>query len=103
MPRYYRNPEAMWREEDQPKEQAMSSLAKGEDVADMGTSIIMSRGRMHSLNILGTEVWKLCDGKTLDDIVTALQNTFDVQPDILRKDVAAFLTELKGLGLINEK
>ncbi len=103
MKRYYRNTEAMWREEDQPKAQAMSGLAKGEDVTDMGTSIILAQGRMHSLNILGTEVWKLCDGKTLDDIVTALQNTFDVEPDLLRKDVASFLTELKGLGLINEK
>lgn len=103
MNRYYRNPDAMWREEDRPREQAMSGLEKGENVADLGTSIILVQGRMHSLNLLGTEIWKLCDGRTLDELAAALEEIFDVAPDVLRKDIVSFLTELKGLGLINEK
>jgi hypothetical protein len=43
----YRNPDAMWREEDVQKEEALEGLSKGEDVSGLGTSIIMLGGNMH--------------------------------------------------------
>jgi pyrroloquinoline quinone biosynthesis protein D len=99
----YRNPDAMWREEDIQKEEALHGLDKGEDVSEVGTSIILMHGTMHSLNILGTEVWKLCDGKTLDEIVSKLEDSFEVNKEVLNKDVSSFLTNLKGLGLVYEE
>jgi GeoRSP system PqqD family protein len=99
----FRNPNAQWREEDLYKEEAYKGLDEGKDVADVGTSIILHSGKMHSLNLLGTEIWKLCDGRTVDDIVSELQNVFDVEPDVLREDVSEFLKSMKEEGLINEE
>lgn len=99
----FRNPDAMWREEDKFKEQAYSGLGKGEDVSEIGTSIILYSGKMHSFNLLGTEIWKLCDGRTVEDIVSELREKFDVKEEILRNDVSAFLKHLKEEGLIHEK
>ena len=72
----------------------MAGLEKGEDIEDVGTSVLFSGGTMMSLNILGTEIWKLCDGRTLDEIVRALVEIFDVQPEVLREDAAGFISEL---------
>lgn len=93
----------MWREEEASKEQVSKGLETGEDVADIGTSIILSSGKMHAFNVLATEIWKLCDGKTLEEIVAALGEGFDVERVVLEKDVSAFLNELKELDLIYEE
>ena len=99
----FRNPEAMWREEDASKEDALRGLEKGEDVSEIGTSIILFHGEMHSLNLLGTEIWKLCDGKTFDEIVSELEDSFDVEKEVLERDVDSFVSNLKGLGLVYEE
>jgi pyrroloquinoline quinone biosynthesis protein D len=99
----FRNPDAMWREEDKFREQAYGGLGKGEDVSDIGTSVVLSSGKMFSFNFLGTEIWRLCDGKTVEDIVSELRESFEVEEDVLRKDVSAFLENLKKEGLIYEK
>jgi GeoRSP system PqqD family protein len=49
---------------------------------------------MTTLNLLGTEIWKICEGRTEEEIVSALLDGFEVEPDLLRSDVAAFLSEL---------
>jgi GeoRSP system PqqD family protein len=99
----YRNPDAVWREEDVQKEKALKDLDAGEDISDAGTSIILLHGKMHALNLLGTEIWKLCDGKTMEEIVSDLSGCFDVEPEVLREDVHSFLMHLKELGVIYEK
>ncbi len=99
----FRNPDVMWREEDRFREQAYSGLDKGEDVSDTGTSIVLYSGKMFSFNLLGTEIWKLCDGKSVEDIVSELRESFEVEDEALRKDVSAFLESLKKEGLIYEK
>lgn len=99
----YRNPDVMWREEDEFKEQAYQGLDSGEDVAEIGTSILLHSGKMHSLNVLGTEVWKLCDGKTVEEIISSLREVFDVDEEVLRKDVIEFLENIKEEGLIYEE
>jgi len=99
----YKNPDAQWREEDTYREQAFKGLDTGENVEEIGTSIILCSGKMHSLNILGTEIWKLCDGKTRDEIVSGLMERFDVEEQVLREDVGEFLDHMKAEGLIHEK
>ncbi len=99
----FRNPDAQWREEDLYKEQAYKGLDAGEDVAEIGTSIILHSGKMHSLNVLGTEIWKLCDGKTVDEIVSELKTGFDVEASVLKDDVNEFLATMREEGLINEE
>lgn len=103
MVKIYRNPDAMWREEDIQKKEALEILSKGEDVSGLGTSIILLNGAMHSLNLLGTEIWKLCDGKTLDELVSALEVDFEVERPALEQDVRDFVNSLKELGLLHEE
>lgn len=96
----FRNPDVMWREEDKFKAQAYEGLEKGDDVENIGTSVLYSGGTMLALNILGTEIWKRCDGKTLDEIVPELTEQFDVDPHILKEDAIKFLSQLKEKGFI---
>ncbi len=101
--KFYRNPDALWRDEDMQREEALKGLESGEDVSGLGTSIILYQGKMHSLNLLGTEIWKLCDGKTFDEIVSVLQEGFDAEPDVLKEDVSSFLAALKEIGVVYER
>ena len=96
-----RNPDILWREEDEPKADAYAGLSRGEDVSDVGTSVLFSDGVMLSLNVLGTEIWKRCDGRSVDEIVSDLTSQFDVEHAVLRQDVMEFLTELEQKGFIH--
>lgn len=100
MRKILRNPDVMWREEDEAMADAVQGLDKGEDVEDIGTSVLFTGGTMLSLNYLGTEIWKLCDGRDADSIVAELLQEFEVEEDILREDVLVFLAELAEKGFI---
>jgi pyrroloquinoline quinone biosynthesis protein D len=100
MPRVFRNPKVMWREEDQLREQVYEGLEKGQDVENTGTSILYADNTIVTLNILGTEIWKRCNGITIDEIVSVLTGQFDVDPAVLQNDVMKFLSELQEKGLI---
>ncbi len=94
MRRIVRNPDILWREEDEAMEEATALLEGGGEAAEIGTAILFSDGTMVTLNLLGTEIWKICEGVTEEEIVTRLLEEFEVEADILRHDVHAFLTEL---------
>jgi len=94
MQRIQRNPDILWREEDDAVEEAHSLLEQGGDAGEIGTAILFSDGTMVTLNILGTEIWKRCEGLTEDEIVAELLQDFDVEESILRDDVASFLRDL---------
>ena len=96
----HRNPDVMWREEDEYKEQVLEGLEKGDDVEEIGTSVLFSGGSMLSLNILGTEIWKRCEGRTVNEIVSELVQIFDVEPEVLKKDATAFIGDLKDKGYV---
>jgi GeoRSP system PqqD family protein len=100
MPRIDRNPAVMWREEDEALAGAREALDRGEDVEAIGTSVLFSGGTMLSLNFLGTEIWKRCDGRSAEDLVAELLPQFEVEEDTLRGDVRAFLDELAEKGFI---
>ncbi len=101
MKRIQRNPDVLWREEEDAREQVYEGLANGKDVEDVGTSVLFSDGMMLSLNLLGTEIWKMCDGMSLDEIVAELAMHFEVESDVLREDVENFLAELAEKGFIS--
>ncbi len=101
--RIFRNPDILWREEDDSKAEALDSLSKGEDASDIGTSVLFSDGVMLSLNVLGTEIWKLCDGRSVEEIVSALLPHFEVEPGVLKQDTLKFLSELAEKGFIRHE
>lgn len=95
-----RNPDVLWREEDDARDEAQAGLAQGNDVSDVGTSLLFANGQMVVLNLLGTEIWKRCDGKSPEGLVAELLTEFEVEEAVLAEDVAAFLAELEGKGFI---
>jgi pyrroloquinoline quinone biosynthesis protein D len=100
MVKVFRNPDILWRVEDEAFEEAGALLEQGADAADIGTAVLFADGTMVSLNILGAEVWKLCDGREENAIVEALLEQFDVDRQTLSRDIAAFLAELADKGFI---
>lgn len=100
MPKVFRNPDVMWREEDDARAEAHEGLEKGCSVEDIGTSLLFADGVMVNLNLIGTEIWKLCDGRDVDDIVATMFEEFEVDPQELKQDVLSFLEDLQQKGFI---
>ena len=98
---YRRRPGLPWREEPDAAREALAALEAGRDAGGEGTLLIVERGRITELNILGGEIWKLCDGtRDVGGIVDELFPRFDVERDELSRDVAAFLEDLAARGWV---
>lgn len=95
-----RNPNVLWREEVEALAEAQSGLERGDDVGEIGAAVLFSGGAMLSVNVLGIEIWKMCDGRDFEAIVSALLQEFEVEEEILRADVQAFLFDLKKKGFV---
>ncbi len=100
MGKIQRNPNVMWREEEEALAGAREALGRGEDAGEVGTSVLFCGGTMLSLNFIGTEVWKHCDGRSVAGIVAELLPQFEVEEGVLSEDVEAFLAELAERGFI---
>jgi len=96
-----RNSDVLWREEDDARQEAENALEQGGDVGELGTSLLFYGGQMVVLNLLGTEIWKRCARKDLEQLISELLEEFDVSEELLRTDVAAFLSELQVKGFIS--
>ena len=96
----YRNPDVLWREEEEASMEALAVLERGDDVEEMGTSLLFADGVMVTLNLLGTEIWKMCDGISSEELIAALLAQFEVEEDVLREDVQLFLDDLAAKGFI---
>jgi len=97
-----RNPDVVWREEEEARDEVVAAMQRGEDASGEGTVLLIVSGMMHQLNILGGEIWKLIDGSKGDgEIVEELHKVFDVDKDVLSEDVRAFLEDLKFRGWVS--
>jgi len=94
MQRLHRNPDILWREEDDAVAEAHALNANGGEAGEIATAILFADGVMVTLNLLGSEIWKRCEGLTKDELIATLIEEFDVDEAVLRADVASFLTEL---------
>lgn len=94
-----RNPDIVWRHEKKREQDILKALEAGEDVSDHGSVILIISGMMHQLNLVGGAIWALCDGtRTLEQVVAAMADEFDVSRDVLREDVAEFVSDLLERG-----
>lgn len=100
MEKVLRNPDVMWRVEEEIMAETLRALECGEDIAEQGTSVLFSGGTMMALNLVGSEIWKICDGLTVEEIAARLHAQFEVEEDILREDVRFFLDELAEKGFV---
>jgi hypothetical protein len=65
-----------------------------------GRAVVISidHNRVHVLNDVGTHVWELCDGRTLDAIARDIVERFEVEPERAALDVRAFAQVLVEVG-----
>lgn len=110
MKKLSRNPDVNWRVESHREAHVRevledsSRVDEDEQATEVGTVTILADGVMHQLNLLGGQIWKLCDG-TLgrDSIVSSLLDSFEIDGATLQADVDAFVDEMVQKGLIHEK
>ncbi len=57
---------------------------------------------LYSLNETGREVWRLLDGRTLDDVVEALAMDYDASREEIDADVRGLLSELLRRGIVGQ-
>ena len=94
-----RNPALIWRHEKRREEEIVAALARGEDVSERGTVILLEGGTMHQLNLVGGMIWSLCDGsRTSAQIAEALAAEFDAERSELEADVTTFVADLQQRG-----
>lgn len=99
--RYRRRPGLPWREEPEAAREALAQLEQGRDAGDQGTLLIVERGRITELNVLGGEIWKLLDGsRDAAAVVDELLPRFEVGREQLEADVAAFIADLAARGWV---
>jgi len=71
-------------------------------VADEGCLVVVpKRAAVEVLNPVGGKIYSMLDGThTTDDIVRALVEEFEVSEDQARKDLEAFLDELRDKEML---
>jgi hypothetical protein len=71
---------------------------------DVGGEVVLldtERETFFSLNEISSHVWKyLSEGRTLNDVLTILEQEYDVDPMRLRSDVMLFVDSLAQNGLV---
>ncbi|HEY3348126.1 MAG TPA: GeoRSP system PqqD family peptide chaperone [Nitrospirota bacterium] len=95
-----RNPDVVWREEEDAREEVIGAMERGEDASCEGTVLLIVSGMMHQLNILGAEIWKLLDGRDESAVVDEIAKAFEMDRPTIESDVHNFLTDLADRGWI---
>lgn len=62
--------------------------------------ISLDANRVRLLNGVGSYLWEHCDGRTPAQLVDDTCARFEVDPEVARREVTAFLDDLLGRGLI---
>jgi pyrroloquinoline quinone biosynthesis protein D len=94
-----RNPEIIWRIERRRRDEVLQALAAGEDAGERGTVLLIEKGTMHQLNLVGGMIWERCDGtRTRQQIAFELAGEFAVEQAELEDDVNEFVDDLNQRG-----
>lgn len=95
------NPDVVWREEVDARDEVLLAMERGEDASSEGTVLLIVSGMMHQLNLLGGEIWKLLDGtRDEGEVVDELLGMFEVDRETLKADVRAFIEDITARGWI---
>jgi len=58
-------------------------------------------GQAHVINASAARVWELCDGRPMDELLSAFAEPYDMTPDAVRADVERVLANFRELGLLD--
>lgn len=94
-----RNPDIIWRIERRRQDEVLRALEAGEEAGERGTVLLIEKGTMHQLNLVGGMIWERCDGtRTLSQIAGELAGEFAVERAELEADVTEFAADLTRRG-----
>src|SRR5512145_1342126 len=94
-----RNPEIIWRIERRRQDEVLRALEAGEDAGERGTVLLIEKGTMHQLNLVGGMIWERCDGtRSRQQIAAELAGEFAVGREELEDDVSEFVADLAKRG-----
>ncbi|MBK7781190.1 MAG: PqqD family protein [Ardenticatenia bacterium] len=68
-----------------------------------GESVLLSfdSERYYGLDVVGTRIWQtLAEAETVRAAFDRLLQEFDVEPDLLQRDIEALMRELSAQGLV---
>lgn len=83
--------------------QAVTRSIAGETIIVPVRSGVSDLNSIYSLNEVGTAVWQLIDGqRTVEQVVEAIGDEYEVTPEQAAKDVADYLGKLEAEGLIRQ-
>ncbi len=103
-PLLVRNPDVLWRDEPGEKAAILAALDRGEDAAERGWVILVDRGKMHELNLLGGEIWCLADGtRDRETVARELAERYDAPLREILADVDEFVSACVGQGWLAER
>jgi hypothetical protein len=75
--------------------------ARYRNIGGEGIVVRQAAGEVLVLNGVGARVLDLLEpGSTLESLLDALGAEYDIDPDVLRQDVHAYLQELRDAGVI---
>lgn len=69
-------------------------------VAGKAVVVVIDHKALHTLNIVGTRLWELADGRSAADAAEEIAKEFNVERDQALSDVIRFVTDLHGLGAL---
>jgi hypothetical protein len=69
-------------------------------VEDEVAIISMEANRIRLLNRVGAFLWERCEDATVAELVDALCARFEIDAETARRDVEAFVEDLRGRGLV---
>ena len=78
-----------------PCERTASRVIDGKAVV-----ITIDSNELHVFNAVGTRVWQLCDGRSLDAVVDEIVREFEVERERAEADVRAFAEQLLAIGAL---
>lgn len=98
MKKIRRNPEIVWRTEVDEKE-LLARAENGEDISECPVITLVIADMIHQLNYVAGKIWMLADGTVGEnEISSEILKNFDVDEEILKKDVEFFLNQLLKNG-----
>ena len=85
-----------------------TTVSRNPDVAwrilgDFLIAITPSSNTVHRFNKTGANLWKSLEneGVTIQDLVSSIENLYDIDREKAEKDVLAFFTEVIKKGIVN--
>src|SRR5689334_10860712 len=68
---------------------------------DRAVLLDYEHGEYFGLNAVGTSMWKaFADGKSLDDVVTAIRDEYDAETQVIQRDLRGLLAELSDRRMV---